>query len=335
MPSSISVLFPIRDASETLDAALCSLWRQTWTNFEVLAVDDGSTDSGPQILRNHARREKRLRILSSGGSGLVSSLELARSAARSPFLARMDADDLCHPDRFRRQIRYLRSHPEVAAVGSKVALFPQKSLGPGWRRYQAWLNGLITPQDHARELFVESPLAHPSVLMRAAAVMEVGGYQDRGWPEDYDLWLRLDEAGHGLAKVAATLLAWRHTPWRLSVTSPRYDLRAFQAARAAYLARHPVLRDGRAAVWGAGRTGRRLSRLLTAHRIETVRFYDVDPRKIGTRVQGAPVRSWTELEAPGALPLLVAVGAPGARALIRPETRRLGYREGIDFLFAA
>ena len=330
----LTVLLPVRDAEATLDQALRSLWRQTFDRFQVLAVDDGSRDRTPRILAEHAARERRLRILDGAGRGLVAALELARSHAETPYLARFDADDLCHPDRFRVQLRYLEDHPRTAAVGSRVALFPRRALGPGWRRYERWLNGLVTPADHAREIFVESPLAHPSVILRAEAVARVGGYREAPWAEDYDLWLRLAAAGWDLAKVDRTLLAWRHTPSRLSMTSPRYGRDAFLAARAHYLARHPSLAGKRAAVWGAGRTGRRLARHLAPQGVQVTRFYDVDPDKIGGRIGQAPVRSWTELPPPGE-PLLVAVGAPGARALIRPEALRRGYREGETLWFVA
>lgn len=329
-----TVLFPVRNAEATLDRALDSLWRQTWSDFEVMAVDDGSTDRSGEILAAHARRESRLRVLS-GGAGLVAALEAARRLARTPYLARMDADDICHPDRFRRQVGYLDAHPEVAAVGSRIALFPRSGVGAGWRRYETWLNSLLTPEDHRREIFIESPLAHPSVLLRAAALEAVGGYRETGWAEDYDLWLRLDAAGWGLAKLPATLLAWRHSPARHSLTSPKYSHESFLSARAHFLARHPMLAAGRLAIWGAGRTGRRLTRKLRRHGVRVVGFYDVDPRKIGREVEGARVRPWTDLAGPGAVPVVVAVGSAGVRELIRPEVLRRGYREGEDLLFAA
>jgi glycosyltransferase involved in cell wall biosynthesis len=301
----------------------------------VLAVDDGSTDHSRSILEHHAARDARLRVLSNPKPGLVAALELARRETRAPYLARFDADDISHPDRLRLQLAYLRAHPRVAAVGSRVTLFPRRELGSGWRRYEWWLNGLTTTRDHAREIFVESPLAHPSVLMRAGAVREVGGYRNVGWAEDYDLWHRLHRSGWELAKVPRTLLAWRQTSTRLSLNGPRYRPEAFLEARAHFLTLHPALRERRVALWGAGRTGRRLARRLDARGVAVTCFYDVDPRKLGRRILGAPVRSWRELAPAGESPLVVAVGAPGARALIRPETRRQGYREGVDVLFAA
>ena len=332
----VAVLLPVHNAEPTLDRALDSLYRQTFRDFTVLAVDDGSTDATSEILARRAEREpERIRVLTQPHRGIVSALEAARHHADAPLLARMDADDLSHPDRFREQLAYLGAQRGVAAVGCRVRLFPESALGAGWRRYRRWLNGLLTPEDHAREIFVESPLAHPSVMMRSDAVAAAGGYREVPWAEDYDLWLRLDRAGHGLAKVPRTLFAWRQTPSRLSLTSPRYSRGAFLAARAHHLARHRFLAGRRAALWGTGRTGRRLGRRLREFGVEIVGFYDVDRRKVGRRILDVPVRSWLELEPSGRTPLVVAVGAAGARELIRPEAERLGYREGVDLLFAA
>jgi glycosyltransferase involved in cell wall biosynthesis len=374
MSPSVAVLLPVRNARSTVDGALRSLWRQTWADFEVVAVDDGSTDGSLDILRRHARHDRRLQVLAGTERGLVPGLEQARGATAAPRLARMDADDLCHPERLARQVRYLDAHPDVGAVGSRVRIFPRDCLGPGWRRYEVWLNRLLTPEDHARELFVESPLAHPSVMMRADAVAAVGGYRDRGWAEDYDLWHRLLSAGWKLAKVDAVLLAWRHAPTRLSRNHPNYHLSAFLRARAHYLARHPAFRGGSVAVWGAGKTGRRLAWHLTEEGLRVSRFYEVDPSKIGRcvrigegrvlgdgggnagsgggghrdgrggrrrtadgnrpRLPAVPVLSWRDLTPPSD-PLVVAVGSPGARGIIAVEVRRRGYREGTDVFFAA
>jgi len=166
-------------------------------------------------------------------------------------------------------------------------------------------------------------------------VEQVGGYQDHGWAEDYDLWLRITAAGWKLAKVPERLLEWRHTEERHSMTSSRYDLEAFQDARAHYLARHPLLSSRRVALAGAGKTGRGLGKRLRSHGIEIVCYYDVDPRKVGKQVDGVPIRAWKGLDPPGETPLVAAVGAPGARALIRPEAKRAGYTEGVDLIFAA
>lgn len=331
----VAVLLPVRNAADTLPRTLAGLLRQTHRDLEILTVDDGSSDGTPELVRRLARGDGRIRPLRNPGRGIVDALEHARARTDAPFLARMDADDLVHRERVALQLEHLVAHPGVAAVGCRVRSFPIGATGPGWRRYERWLNGLLTPADHAREIFIESPLAHPSVLLRAEAVAAVGGYRHTDWAEDYDLWLRLHAAGRGLAKVPRVLLGWRHHPGRLSRRDPRYDQARFMDARAHYLARFPAVTARPVTLWGAGRTGRRLTRRLLAAGVRVRRIYDVSPARIGSTCHGVPVESWRALPPAGDAVLLGAVGAPGARAIIRPEAERRGYREGVDLFFAA
>lgn len=314
---------------------MASLEAQTDPAFEVLAVDDGSRDGTRELLEAWARRDPRVRVLGQGPLGIVPALELARRRARGTFLARMDADDVADPRRLAAQRAFLEGHPRVAACGSRVRYFPRRGLGRGARRYERWINATSTPEEVSREVFVECPLAHPSFFLRAAAVAAVGGYRDMGWPEDYDLVLRLWGAGHALANVPEVLLHWREGPERLSRTHPTYALEAFVRCKVHHL-RETLLRGGRpAAVWGAGPVGKAFARVLLAEGTPLAAFVEVDPRKIGQAIHGAPV-----LDTPGGLALegvlhLAAVGQPGGRATLRGLLSGAGLREGRDFTAVA
>ena len=138
-----------------------------------MAVDDASTDGSPELLERAAAADSRIRVLRrEGPPDLVAALELGRAAAEGRYLLRMDADDLAHPQRLELQQRALDRDPRVAAVGSLVRSFPH--VTPGRLRYDRWLNGLRTHADMARERFVESPLDHPSVLLRAEPLERLG-----------------------------------------------------------------------------------------------------------------------------------------------------------------
>lgn len=333
MENLISVLLPVKNASDTLQEALDSLWNQTLNNFEVIAVDDHSNDDSLDLLRREAAKESRLQVHTNPGQGIVSGLETARRLASGPYLARMDADDIAHRDRFYLQRRYLEGHPDVAVVGSKVSIFPRQELGEGWRRYETWLNQLLTPQDHHREIFVESPLAHPSVLMRTDAIEDVGGYQDCPWAEDYDLWLRLHAKQYSFAKVNRILLGWRNHPHRLSMVSDRYSVESFLRVRVHYLSRMEQVQKEPILLWGAGKTGRRVRRLLDDAGVAVAAVFEVDETKIGSTLGDSPIRSYKELPEFQGPVVLVAVGAPGARAEIRPEVQAKGYIEGETAFF--
>jgi hypothetical protein len=185
----------------------------------------------------------------------------------------------------------------------------------------------------ARERFVESPVAHPSALLRAAALDAVGGYRDGPWPEDYDLWLRLFAAGVRFAKAPEVLLRWREGPARASRRDDRYGPEGMARARAMALAH---LLDGRpAAIVGAGTAGRRLARLLLAEGARVSCFLEVDPKKVGRAPHGVPVLAHEDgLARRGDALVLSAVNAWGARERVRALLVAHGLEEGGDFLLA-
>jgi glycosyltransferase involved in cell wall biosynthesis len=329
----VSVVLPFRDAAATLPECLASITAQSLADFELLAIDDGSTDGSVHLVEQAARHDDRIRLLHTGGAGLVPALNLGLRTARSPLIARMDADDRMHPERLSVQLGFMQAHPEIVLAGCRVELFPEHALRKGMREYVRWQNDCLEPVDIAEEIYVESPFAHPSVMFRRDAVLRLGGYRDGMFPEDYDLWLRLHHAGHALVKLPETLLAWREGPGRASRVQPRYAREAFDALRAEYLARDRRLHSGRPlAYWGAGRRTRARARKLIDKGFPPAVWIDIDPRKIGNRVQGAPVVPPHWLAGNKDAFVLVYVCNHGARELIGQDLREMGYRRGRDFL---
>jgi glycosyltransferase involved in cell wall biosynthesis len=326
----ISILLPAKDASATLPDALRGVLQQQGAPpCEVVCVDDASVDATPALLAAAARADARVRVVRGEGRGLVQALNLGLAHCRGELIARMDADDLVHPDRLRLQAEALAKDASLGAVGSLVRCFPAP-LSPGLARLEDWLNATVTAEECRNGRFVEAPLVHPSATFRREAL--AGGWEDRGWAEDWDLLLRLCEQGWQLAKVPAVLLYWRDSPQRLTRTGAAYREESMFRLRAHYLARGP-LRGRTFDLWGAGPTGKRLARELEAHGLRPRAFYDVDARKRLAR--GRPVLSERDLPPPGDALMLCAVGAAGAREEIRALLQARGYREGTHFLFAA
>ncbi len=334
MPT-VSVFLPCFNAAATLPEALDSLSRQTLADFEVVAVDDGSRDETGRLLADWAGRDSRFRVITQPHGGVIPAANTALAASRGSYLARMDADDRCHPERLARQAAFLDANPGVAVVGSLVEGFPAGQVGEGSRLYLAWLNSLVSNAEIRREMFVECPLANPSVMFRSEWLAHIGGYEERGWPEDYDWFLRLYLAGAQFAKIPEVLLEWREHPGRLTRTDPRYSVENFLRVKAHYLACGPLAGRDAVIIWGAGMIGRRLSKHLQRQNIPLTAFVDIDPRKIGRTRRGKPILPPGELPALwqrcGHPVVLAAVAARGARQLIRQRLNALGLREGQDW----
>jgi glycosyltransferase involved in cell wall biosynthesis len=332
----VSVLLPVRDAAPTLERCLLSLAAQTLSDHEVVAVDDGSSDDSGRILDAWASRDRRLRVLHTPPRGLVAALGTAIDAARADLVARMDADDVSLPHRLARQCQRLGEPDAPDILGSRVRLHRGDGVpAPGMNAYVEWQNALLDHESITRDMLVESPLVHPSVAMPASILRGLGGYRDIDGPEDYDLWLRAARAGLRFGKLPEVLLEWWDSPARLTRASPRYAEARFFALKVdallhAYLARpRPVV------LWGAGPIGKGWSRALRARGVEIRAFVEVDPKKLGTRLHGAPVIAVADVAGVGPALHIAAVGQPGRRQAIRVAAAALGLVEGQDLVAVA
>lgn len=331
MTPSVSVILPVRDGGDWLHAAVASVLAQTHRDFELIVVDDGSTDGAPARLPS----DPRLIRVANPGRGLVAALNHGMGRARGACLARMDADDLCRPPRLERQLALLAARPEVAVCGVQVELLHPDGAAPppGGAAYRDWLNALTEPADIAREIYIESPLPHPGWLLRRAAWTQVGPYRDGPWPEDYDWLLRAHQAGLRCAKPAdGVLLDWREHPGRLTRRDPRCARTRLIAVKgpalAAAVAERPVL------LWGATKTGGRLHDALVAHGVAVRAFVDLDPRRCAGRKRGLPVLTPAAAAAHTDAAILVTVSQGALKPAIRAQLATLGRSEGEDWWFA-
>lgn len=330
---SVSIIFPFRDAGSTVAEAIESIRSQTLHSFELLAIDDGSSDDSAAIVEAARENDARIRLLSPGRQGLVPALNIGLAEARSDLVARMDADDVMLPARLEEQHRRMKEDAGLAVLGSRVELFPEESIRAGYREYVRWQNDCTTHEQIETHRYLESPFAHPSVMMRRSVVMAAGHYRDGPFPEDYELWLRLLANGARMEKVPRVLLRWRESPLRASRMDPRYSREAFDRLRAEWLARDPRLHAGRPiAIWGAGRRTRIRAAHLVRRGIAPAVWIDIDPRKIGRRIDDVPVvgPEWLDLEQKPFV--LVYVATHGAREIIAERLTALGYAIGRDWL---
>jgi len=199
----ISVLLPVYNAESFLERTLDSLFYQTYKNFEIIAINDGSTDGSLEILHRYAAKDSRLVVVDQENCGLVKTLNKAAQLAKGEFLARMDSDDISLPRRFELQMNAFQNHTNTVLVAGGFDVMDEDDD-------ILYHDPVPTQKEELRRaLFVRNPIAHGSVMFKKQAFIKAGGYSEECGPtEDYELWSRLIEFGDFTA-VAPTIFRWR------------------------------------------------------------------------------------------------------------------------------
>ncbi|KAA3663049.1 MAG: glycosyltransferase [Calditrichaeota bacterium] len=329
---NLSVLLPVFNAASTIQSAVNSILEQTFPNFELIIIDDGSKDGTSEIL--HTFADSRINIIRQEHTGIVAALNHGLSIARGKFIARMDADDISLPQRFEKQVKLLETDVQLTAVGCGVDIFPPENIAGGMRYYVDWLNSMHTPEDIRKNMFVEMPLLHPTLMLRVNRIRVIGGYRCGDFPEDYDLLLRLFAAGGKFASTPDILFRWREHDDKLSRQAPTYRPEAFRELKLQFVRKLLLEKNGKFLFWGVGRDGKLHARSLSRYGWLPEAFIDISPKKIGQKYLDRLIIE------PDAIPdttklILCCVGTKGARQQIRDYLLSRRFSEGEQFWFLA
>jgi glycosyltransferase involved in cell wall biosynthesis len=252
----VSVLLPVRNGMPWLPAALDSIWAQTFRDFELLAIEDGSSDGTASALGRQT--DRRLRVLPTGGIGLARALNHGLAHARGALVARHDADDLSEPERFARQVAFLDAHRDIDVLATAAGYIGPagEPIDDEWvRTVRRQQDVAVTPEQIARLMPITCCVTHGSVMARAVVLRGAGGYRDQFVPsDDYDLWLRL-LPGHRFARLPEQLYHYRLHPAQLGGTNRERQTRNAIKAKLEWLRRvEPALPAGaRLAAEGSAR----------------------------------------------------------------------------------
>ena len=211
----VSVVLSVRNGAGDLPRAVASILQQTFTEFELIAIDNGSTDGTGEILDSLS--DPRVRVVHQKNMGLAGALNRGIGLARGQYIARQDHDDLALPSRLARQVAFMQASPRCALLGTRAEI--RTGDRPGFRFHDH-------PTDDAAlrfELLFDNPFVHSSVMLRKSAVEAAGGYSTdptRQPPEDYELWSRLARQWE-VANLPERLTVYRETPGSMSRATHR------------------------------------------------------------------------------------------------------------------
>lgn len=324
----ISVVLPFYNAENTLDAAIQSILEQTSSDFELVLVDNNSSDKSWEIAEKYSSTDTRIRLLSEEKQGVSNAMNCGLRNARGSFIARMDADDISYPERLQKQCDFLTQNPKIGLVGCEVKYVAHQKNTAGFRRFVNWVNSFHSASKIGRFRFIEIPVVNPTIMFRRELFEKYGGCFDGDFPEDYEMQLRYLAAGVEMAKLPEILLEWHDYSTRLTRTDKRYSTEAFFKTKAAYIKKwseqnnrfHPKIW-----IWGAGRKTRQRTEFLKNEGLQVEGSIDIVASKTDTLF-------YKNIPEPGKMFIVSMVTNTGAGEKIRKFLIQKDYSEGRDFL---
>ena len=328
MHPEVSVILPYFNAELTLQRAISSILEQSFTHFELLLINNNSTDKSADIARQAAQNDSRIILLDEKIPGVANAMNCGLKNARGRFISRMDADDVAHPEKLQKQYNYLENNPIIDFLGSEVEYVPHIAENKGFRRFVDWANSFHTPEEVALKQFIEIPVVNPTIFFRRQLFEKYGGCHDGNFPEDYEMQLRYLSHGAKMAKLPKKLLEWHDYSTRLTRTDERYSSEAFFQTKAFYFKNwseqhnpfHPNIW-----IWGAGRKTRQRSTFLQEHGLNIEGYIDIKKTK-------SEAIFYQDLPHPGQLFIVSMVTNTGAGKKIREFLIQRNYAEGKDFI---
>ncbi|MBI1285987.1 MAG: glycosyltransferase [Flavobacteriales bacterium] len=307
---------PVKNAGPFLEECLNSIIEQTETDWELIAVNDGSIDDSPTILNRFAERDKRINVLDRNGSGIIDALRTAYANSSGELITRMDADDRMVPQKLQTLKQNLLDVGKGNLATGLVEYFSKNELGDGYRKYEQWLNGLTAEGNNYTEIYKECVIPSPCWMVYREDLDRCGAFELDTYPEDYDLCFRFYAQGLKVIPTTKVLHHWRDHSSRTSRNHPHYADNRFLELKLNWFLKLDHDPQRPLVLWGAGSKGKSLAKLLTENHVP---FHWVcnNPKKIGHLIYGVEIRSeqfLSELENPQ---VIVSVANPQEQAELK------------------
>lgn len=344
----ISILLPVRlpfideHGLAWLIESIQSLQSQSWEDYELLVIGPSAVTQQDELavlqesLPESVTADLRIKFLNRQGTGIVDALNTGLRISEGQFIARMDADDTCDPARLRIQKQFLDDHPEIGICGAHIEVVANGlELAEGTRQYTDWLNSVSTADQISTNIFIESPLPHPTWMLRRAVANELQGYRNVEWAEDYDFLLRAYLHNIAMAKPDGVLLQWRDHPARLTRCDTRYSRKGFIKAKAWALSQS-LVKHREVIILGTGSNALTLHDELEKRNVSVAYFVDIQTSVKGRTKRQVSVIDYEELPSivskSGAI-MLSVVTQFGARKKLRNWFNNHNYTELTDYVF--
>lgn len=328
----ISILLPVFNAAPYLKDCLESIQKQSFKDWELLVVNDYSTDDSSGILEKFAASDSRIHFFNNNEKGIIPALRMAFLHSRGDFITRMDADDLMPVDKLAHLHKALVKKGSGHVITGMVAYFAETGLGNGYKKYQNWLNKLVQDNSHFEELYRECVLPSPAWLIHRTDLIAAGAFDTNRYPEDYDLCFRFYEQGYKIIGIPETVHLWRDHPDRTSRNNPIYADQNYLELKIYWFTKLHYDPQRSFAIWGAGKKGKLMAQYFLKQGLP-FHWITNNPKKQGINIYDKILTSYDILNTEKELMVIIAVATPSARKEINGFLENKNKERGKDYFW--
>ncbi|WP_040496340.1 glycosyltransferase family 2 protein [Fulvivirga imtechensis] len=331
----VSIVMAVKDTEPYLPECLESILAQTYPNWELIAVNDHSTDATPDILREYATKDERIRVYNSDRPKLIPTLQKAHGHCRGTLINRMDSDDIMPEYKLQVMVQEWQKHGKGTIVAGGTKHFVDEGeVGEGFLRYENWLNDVARESRHYEEIYQECVIPSHCWLIHRDDFNAVGAFDPEVYPEDYDLCFRFYQERLKVIGVDRILHYWRDRSDRISRTWDCYKDNRYFELKIRYFYELDRDKSRPLVLWGAGKNGKDMARLLKKHK-DVFHWVCDNEKKIGKHIYGVYMNHFSILSELQNPQIMIVVSSPDDRVAIRQQLRDWNKQPATDFWFFA
>lgn len=328
----ISILLPIYNAAPFLKECLNSILQQTETDWELLAVNDFSTDNSLEIIKEYAVKDSRIQAFQNTEKGIISALRTAYKNSSGFYITRMDADDCMRSDKLKTLKNLLVKSGKYHVSTGLVQYFSENDLGEGYQRYEAWLNNLTQNQSNFSEIYKECVIPSPCWMVSREDLEECDAFRVNDYPEDYDLCFRFYKKGLKVVSTDGILHEWRDHTTRTSRNDETYANNQYFDLKIPYFLQLDYQKERPLVLWGAGKKGKRIARMLEKNGVDFHWVCNTES-KWGHIISSAKMKSTEAVKELNNPQIIIAVAAPDGQVDILNFMKKNNLKKGEHYFF--
>ena len=328
----ISILTPFKNTAPFLQECLDSIRAQSHDNWEVLMIDDHSSDSSYDLVENYAKNDSRIQLYKNRGNGIIDALRMAFSHSKGDYVTRMDSDDIMHPEKLEIMLTNLQEHGRQHVALGLVKYFGEERISEGYCQYEHWLNTLTKHGANYDEIYKECPIPSPCWMVHKDDLTLCDAFNPSRYPEDYDLTFRFYKHHMKCIPNQQVLHYWRDYKTRTSRIHFHYSQNYFLNIKLHYFLELDYDNSRALTVWGAGTKGKTVAKQLVQNKIPFVWIVD-NPKKIGKRIYGCPLFDFNYLDQLQHPQSIITVANEDARRKIEVYFNAQNMRPMVDYFF--